>query len=61
MISSIKSNDIHSLRNALAGKFGWSEKDPKRRFYIQNVVIGTVSKPDESGFLYLIPWGQNNE
>jgi len=61
MISRIKENDFDSLRNALAGKFGWSEKDPKRRFYLQNIVIGTVSPEaamDESGneFRWLVPW-----
>jgi len=61
MISQIKENDIDGLRNALAGKFGWSDKDPERRFYLQNVIIGTVSQePNESGFHYLIPWGQGN-
>jgi len=65
MISHIKDNDFDSLRNALAGKFGWSEKDGIKRFYLQNVIIGTVSEEtvtDEFGneCRYLIPWGQGN-
>jgi hypothetical protein len=60
MIANIKENDLASLTNALAGKFGWSDKDPQRRFYLQNVIIGTVSQEtitDSSGrkACYLVP------
>jgi hypothetical protein len=64
MISRIKENDIQGAMNVLSGKFGWSEKDPQRRFYLQNVIIGTVSTDeDELGnkFYYLKPWAAKQE
>jgi len=64
MISQITSNDLEGLTNALAGKIGWSEKDTKRRFYLQNIIIGKVSEEpveDENGnkHYYLEPWEVN--
>jgi hypothetical protein len=58
MISRIKDNDIAGMISVLSGKFGWSEKDPERRFYIQNVIIGTVVSHETDGnpILYLKPW-----
>jgi len=66
MISHIKENDIDSLINALVGKFGWSEKDPDRKFYLQNVIIGTVSHETITDKLgnkhhWIIPLEENYE
>jgi hypothetical protein len=60
-IGKISENDLRNIPNLLAGKFGWSERDPKRKFFLQNVVIGTVSKKtieykDGSEFHYLEPF-----
>lgn len=61
MILRITSNDTEGLKNVLAGKAGWSDKDPERRFYLQNVIIGRVSdKPyidkNKNKHYYLLPW-----
>jgi len=61
MISQITNNDLEGIKNVLAGKTGWSDKDPERRFYLQNIIIGKVSKEpteDEHGnkHYYLEPW-----
>jgi len=66
MLTKINSNDFDSLRNALVGKFGWSEKDPERKFYLQNVLIGTVSVEtfiDNNGnkVHWLVPWRKSND
>jgi hypothetical protein len=64
MIGSIKSNDAQNTLNLLAGKFGWSDKDPHKRFYLQNVIIGTVAEgEDENGepCNYLVPWAPESK
>ncbi|MDR0517274.1 MAG: hypothetical protein LBH25_09560 [Fibromonadaceae bacterium] len=65
MIGKISENDLQNALSLLGGKLGWSEKDPERRFYLQNVIVGKVSETpskDERGelFYFLEPWRPQN-